>query len=99
VSIPQVNHGDTVWWHADIVHAVEVEHNGAHETSVAYIAAIPTTDPNNIKEQLRDILDGRPPVGFRRGTIEINFQGYLDERAILRGEEGRRALGYHLLSA
>lgn len=35
VSIPAMQPGDTIWWHADVCHAVEVEHNGEHEASVS----------------------------------------------------------------
>lgn len=101
VSIPHVSPGDTVFWHADMVHAVEVEHNGTNDASVAYIAATPTTDLNKayIKEQLQDFLAGRPPVDFRRGSSEVNFKGYLGEKAVLGGDDGRRAMGYHLLES
>ena len=33
VSVPQVNPGDTVYWHCDVVHAVEREHYGSGESA------------------------------------------------------------------
>jgi hypothetical protein len=42
--------GDCVFWHTDICHAVEVDHDGDQDASVAYIAAAPTT------EETSDIL-------------------------------------------
>ena len=33
VSVPKVNPGDTVFWHSDVVHAVEREHTGSGESA------------------------------------------------------------------
>lgn len=33
VSVPKVNPGDTVYWHCDVVHAVEQEHIGSGESA------------------------------------------------------------------
>ena len=33
VSVPKVNPGDTVFWHCDVVHAVEREHTGAGDSA------------------------------------------------------------------
>ncbi|KKY20013.1 hypothetical protein UCRPC4_g04278 [Phaeomoniella chlamydospora] len=99
VNIPQMYPGDTIWWHADMCHAVEVDHNGDHEASVAYIAATPSTDVNKayIAAQLKDFLEGRPPEDFRNPkkklTVEKDFVGYSGERAIL-SPEGRLAMGF-----
>ena len=99
VNIPEMKAGDTIWWHADMCHAVEVEHHGDHDASVAYIAATPTTQENSryIKEQLKDFLEGRPPVDFRsqrkKVSIEKDFKGYVGEKGIL-GEGGRKAMGF-----
>lgn len=80
-------------------HAVEVEHNGDHDATVAYIAATPTTEENQryIKGQLRDFLEGRAPEDFRherkRTNNEREFVGFTGEEGIL-CEEGRRAMGF-----
>jgi hypothetical protein len=68
VSIPKMNGGDCVFWHADMCHAVEVDHSGDHDASVAYIAATPTTEENKkyIKAQLQDFLEGGAPMDFRK---------------------------------
>ncbi|KIX93494.1 uncharacterized protein Z520_10672 [Fonsecaea multimorphosa CBS 102226] len=99
VGIPRMEPGDTVWWHADMCHAVEVEHNGDHEASVAYIAATPSTNENKryIKRQLQDMLNGIPPEDFRRGPAEKNFHLYTGEKGLLGGDAGRRAMGFDLL--
>ena len=101
VHIPQMQPGDTVWWHADMCHAVEVDHHGDHEASVAYIAATPTTEENQkyIKGQLQDLMRGVPPEDFRGGSSEKDFKLFTGERGILSGEEGRRAMGFHLITA
>ena len=39
--IPTVMPGDTVWWHPDIVHAVEAKHQGTGYSNVIYIGAAP----------------------------------------------------------
>ena len=99
VNVPFMNPGDSIWWHADMCHAVEVDHNGDHDASVAYIAATPTTEENTryIKGQLKDFLEGRAPEDFRSANrkfaIEKDFKGYVGERGILT-EEGRRAMGF-----
>ena len=33
VSVPKVNPGDTVFWHCDVVHAVEKEHTGSEDSA------------------------------------------------------------------
>lgn len=103
VDIPYMRPGDTVWWHADMVHAVEVEHLGEKETSVVYIAATPSTETNKryMKQQLVDFLKGEPPVDFAAkkggGKLEGDLVRYEGEKAILSGEAGRRAMGFGLL--
>jgi hypothetical protein len=49
-------------------HAVEVDHSGDHDASVAYIAATPTTEENKkyIKAQLQDFLEGGAPMDFQK---------------------------------
>ncbi len=83
-----------------VCHAVEVEHNGDHEASVAYIAATPRTKENKsyIKRQLEDYLKGNPPEDFARGPREANFKLHAGEAGILCGEAGRRAMGFDLIA-
>ncbi|KAF7561093.1 hypothetical protein G7046_g3041 [Stylonectria norvegica] len=99
VSIPPLNPGDTVWWHADMCHAVEVEHDGDEDASVAYIAATRRTEENDsyIKGQLQDFLNGVPPEDFRRGPGESEFKLFTGERGLI-GEAGRKAFGFGLLA-
>ncbi|KAH7417572.1 hypothetical protein BKA64DRAFT_658222 [Cadophora sp. MPI-SDFR-AT-0126] len=100
VNIPRMNPGDTVWWHCDMLHAVEVEHFGEFDASVAYIAATPTTELNKsyMREQVKAFLDGgKVPKDFEKDAgpqrDERGFVGWVGEEAILSGEEGRRAAG------
>ena len=39
--IPKVQPGDTVWWHPDVIHAVEDHHQGSDYSNVMYIGAAP----------------------------------------------------------
>jgi len=44
VSIPEVGPGDTVWWHSDVIHAVEDKHGGSGYSNVIYIGGAPWCD-------------------------------------------------------
>jgi hypothetical protein len=99
VNIPRMEAGDSIWWHCDMLHAVEVEHHGHEDASVAYVAATPTTEINTayMKRQAEDFLNGgRVPEDFRghypdeRG--ESRFRGWVGEEGIM-GVEGKRAAG------
>ena len=39
VSVPKVNPGDAVYWHCDVIHAVEREHTGSGESAGKYCLA------------------------------------------------------------
>ncbi|KAK4506499.1 hypothetical protein PRZ48_000231 [Zasmidium cellare] len=99
ISIPAMEPGDTIWWHADMAHAVEVEHNGVNEACVAYIGATPSTEQNKkyVKQQLEDFLEGIPPKDFQHNncTSERKLEGFVGEKGIL-SEEGRWAMGFGL---
>ncbi len=80
-------------------HAVEVDHNGNHDASVAYIAATPSTEVNRkyVKAQLKDFLEGRAPEDFRhegrRVSNEKEFKGAAGGKDIM-CQEGRKAAGF-----
>ncbi|KAK9426120.1 putative DUF1479 domain protein [Seiridium unicorne] len=97
VTIPTMTPGDTIWWHCDMVHAVELEHRGAHDSSVAYIAATPTTPANvrYVKQQLKDFLAGEPLEDFKAGINEKTLKGYVGE-SVIADDAGRRAMGFGL---
>jgi len=81
-----------------LCHAVDPEHNGAENASVAYIAACPTTPINKtyIKEQLRSALAGNPPHDYADDTTlnETTLNGYKGYEGLT--EEARKALGFYL---
>ncbi|CAK7213499.1 hypothetical protein SCUCBS95973_001814 [Sporothrix curviconia] len=96
VHIPTMYPGDTVWWHCDMCHAVELDHVGEDISSVIYVAATPTTPVNlaYVKRQLAAFLEGTPPEDFSNGSDESKFVGYPgSEKLLLNGEAGRRAMG------
>src|SRR6266536_4922466 len=80
-----------------MIHAVELPHDGDHDSAVLYIAATPST-PENVrymKQQVADFKARVPPEDFRsQGSDETKFKGYLGEEGILGG--GRKAAGFVL---
>jgi hypothetical protein len=76
-SIPHVEPGDTVWWHPDIVHAVEDEHRGKGYSNVIYIAAAPWCAKNAayLEKQKMAFLSGRSAPDFSAEDYEVDFEG------------------------
>ena len=77
VSIPEVGPGDTVWWHQDIIHAVEDHHNGQGYSNVIYIGAAPWCDKNQrfAERQAPAFLAGRSSPDFAPEDYELDFAG------------------------
>lgn len=77
VSIPVVEPGDTVWWHPDLIHGVEDEHQGHEQANVIYIAATPDCPKNLMyaRQQAAHFLDGRSSPDFPEQNLEVNFAG------------------------
>ena len=75
--IPRVEPGDTVWWHPDIVHAVEDQHSGAGYSNVMYIGAAPHCEKNVAFQQLQKeaFLAGKSSPDFAPEDYEVNFEG------------------------
>ena len=46
ISIPKMNPGDTIWWHPDVVHAVEEKHRGKNYSNVVYVGSTPYCQKN-----------------------------------------------------
>ncbi|KAI1098594.1 DUF1479-domain-containing protein [Jackrogersella minutella] len=96
--IPPMSPGDTVWWHTDMCHAVDPEHNGQGDASVVYVAACPTTPVNKdyIKTQLQAALVGKGPPDSPDVDIDERilkgYKGFTDITA-----EGKTVLGFDLL--
>jgi len=77
VAIPRVMPGDTVWWHNDIIHAVEKEHRGSGTSNVIYIGAVPWCDKNAafLPRQAKAFLEGRSCPDFAPEDYEVDFEG------------------------
>ena len=77
VSIPVMNPGDTVWWHPDIIHAVEDNHLGKGYSNVVYIGSMPLCEKNldYAKKQANSFLKGESPPDFAAENYETNFIG------------------------
>ena len=77
VSIPQVGPGDTVWWHSDVIHAVEDQHAGNDFSNVIYIGAAPWCDKNDAfaERQAAAFLTGRSGPDFAPENYELDFEG------------------------
>jgi hypothetical protein len=77
VSIPPVQPGDTVWWHPDVVHAVEDEHAGRGYSNVIYIGASPRCAKNEAyaRRQAEHFLAGKSAPDFAAEDYEVDFEG------------------------
>ena len=76
VSIPKMNPGDTVWWHPDVVHAVEDLHSGSSYSNVVYVGSTPYCKKNldYSKKQAKKFLQGKSPPDFAPEDYEINYK-------------------------
>ena len=77
VSIPKMRPGDTIWWHPDVVHAVEDKHLGKKYSNVVYVGATPYCKKNldYTVKQTKKFLEGRSPPDFAPEDYEINYNG------------------------
>ncbi|KAH8689439.1 hypothetical protein BGW36DRAFT_308058 [Talaromyces proteolyticus] len=79
IHVPPIEPGDTVWWHTDMCHAVDAEHVGNMDASVAYIAATPNTPINKayMQHQYDRMVVGHPPQDFvSNGVDESGFEEF-----------------------
>jgi translation initiation factor 1 (eIF-1/SUI1) len=76
-SIPLMEPGDTVFWHSDVVHAVENEHKGSGYSNVMYISSTPGCAKNTayLAKQAPAFLSGRTPPDFAPDDFEVDFKG------------------------
>jgi Protein of unknown function (DUF1479) len=76
-SIPLMEPGDTIFWHCDVVHAVENEHRGSGYSNVMYIPSAPGCPKNNayLEKQALTFLSGKTPPDFPADNFEVNFVG------------------------
>ena len=92
-SIPLMQPGDTIFWHCDVVHAVENEHRGAGYSNVMYIASAPGCPKNSayLEKQAISFLAGKTPPDFPADNFEVNFVGRGTVADL--NERGRAQLG------
>lgn len=76
-SIPLVEPGDTVWWHPDVVHAVQDRHQGQGYSNVMYIGAAPYCAKNAayLERQGQAFLKGESAPDFAPENYEVGYQG------------------------
>jgi len=72
-----VQPGDTVWWHPDIVHAVEDRHGGQGYSNVIYIGGAPWCEKNAayLPRQAARFLRGESAPDFAPENYEIGYKG------------------------
>ena len=76
ISIPKMYPGDTIWWHPDVVHAVEDKHSGKNYSNVIYVGATPYCKKNldYTLKQSKKFLEGKSPPDFAAEDYEINYK-------------------------
>jgi hypothetical protein len=76
-SIPLMQPGDTVFWHCDVIHAVEDAHRGNGYSNVMYIASLPACAKNDayLKRQCPSFIAGDSPPDFPADHFERDFLG------------------------
>ncbi len=77
ISIPIMKPGDTVWWHPDVVHAVEDKHLGKNYSNVVYVGSTPycKKNLNYVQKQAKKFLKGESPPDFAAEDFETNYKG------------------------
>ena len=93
VTIPRVQPGDTVWWHNDLIHAVEGEHRGKASSNVIYIGAVPWCPKNAafLPRQAEAFRQGKSCPDFAAEDYEVDFEGRAAEADLT--QLGRRQMG------
>ena len=75
ISIPTMEPGVTVWWHPDVVHAVEDSHSGKGYSNVVYVGSTPYCEKNlkYAKKQSKRFITGESPPDFASENYEVNY--------------------------
>jgi hypothetical protein len=94
VPIPLVQPGDTVWWHPDVIHAVEDANRGTGYSSVIYIGSAPDCAKNRkfLPSQRAAFLEGRSSPDFAPEDYEVDFVGRATEADL--SPLGRKQMGF-----
>jgi hypothetical protein len=98
VPIPRVEPGDSVWWHPDVIHAVEPAHTGRTPSNVMYIPAAPDCPRNRafLPRQLAAFEAGTSPPDFPPDDLETGFAGRAGPELL--NALGRRQMGQLLVT-
>ncbi|SAL43228.1 dioxygenase [Caballeronia peredens] len=80
-SIPHMQAGDAVFWHSDVIHAVEDAHRGKGYSNVMYIASAPACAKNTayLQRQSKSFIEGASPPDFPADNFEVDFTGRATE--------------------
>ncbi|WP_208303882.1 YbiU family protein [Dermatophilus congolensis] len=89
--IPDLRAGDSVWWHADVIHSVAAVQNQDGWGNVMYIPAAPACTKNltYARHTYRDFLAGRSPHDFPAEHYETDWSGRFTAEQLT--DHGRRA--------
>ncbi|MGD0474452.1 MAG: YbiU family protein [Candidatus Velthaea sp.] len=94
VPIPRMYPGDTIWWHPDLLHAVEDVNTGRGESNVMYISAAPACAKNRAFLELQKpaFLSGKSSPDFAAEDYEVDFadRATLDDLTA----RGREQMGF-----
>lgn len=91
--IPDLQAGDSVWWHCDVIHAVAPVRDQEGWGNVMYIPAAPMCEKNARYAELvaKDFETGRSPRDFPEEHYETDWKHRFTEEDL--NENGRRGLG------
>jgi hypothetical protein len=92
-GIPDVDPGDSVWWHSDMIHSVAPVTDQKGWGNVMYIPSAPWCEKNaRYAESVRAaLIDGRSPSDFPAEDYETSWTGRFTVADL--NEIGRRGLG------
>jgi hypothetical protein len=88
--------GDTVFWHSDVIHAVEDAHRGTGFSNVMYISSAPACAKNDayLKRQLPSFREGESPPDFPADHFEVDFVGRATEADLTPQAESNSAFHF-----
>lgn len=91
-SIPDMEAGDCVFWHGDVIHSVEAEHLGDFDSNVMYIGVAPRCPKNEayLAGQWAAFVEGKSPPDYAADDFETTFAGRATEADLT--ELGKRQL-------
>lgn len=92
-AIPNVEAGDSVWWHCDLIHAVAPVKNQRGWGNVMYIPAAPMCDKNlAYAATVADaFFGGRSPEDFPEEDYEVDWDDRFRQEDL--NEIGRTSMG------